>query len=341
MLKLQDYRFDPEHPPLLRMWAALPLLAMDNIQLSTNAPAWHTGDEWTFAHQFLFKDNDADRLLFPARFMITLLGVGLGISVFCWARELFGFWPATIVLLLFCLEPNLMAHAGLVTTDVGAAFFIFGTIYFAWRTARQLNAGNLTGLTLFFVAAQLSKYSAVLLIPIVFLILLLAKTHRSNFLTAFLVMAGLVVASYIGLWAIYDFRHAPTPDESEQAEFAVADKDTQNLPELAQIVRWADDRHLVPNACAQGFISMVAKTTERPAYLMGEYSDHGWWYYFPHCLLDQDSHFAAVDDACWSQPLRSGVGKPKDGYPGDFSTDCRLFRTRQSPAISTSVCATS
>ena len=27
-LRFHDYRTDPEHPPFLRMWAALPLLAM-------------------------------------------------------------------------------------------------------------------------------------------------------------------------------------------------------------------------------------------------------------------------------------------------------------------------
>jgi hypothetical protein len=50
--------------------------------------------EYPFAWQFLYQDNDADRLLFRARFMIALLGVLLGFLLFSWARELFGFWPA-------------------------------------------------------------------------------------------------------------------------------------------------------------------------------------------------------------------------------------------------------
>ena len=94
--KLHDYRIAPEHPPLLRMWAALPLLAMPDIKLATNSLYWLSGDQSQFAHQFLFQDNDADRLLFRARFMMVWLGVLLGILVFCWARELFGFWPATV-----------------------------------------------------------------------------------------------------------------------------------------------------------------------------------------------------------------------------------------------------
>jgi hypothetical protein len=164
--KLHDYRVAPEHPPLLRMWAALPLLGMPEIRLNTNSVYWLKGDQWRFCREFLFEDNDANHLLFRARFMIALLGVLLGILVFCWARELFGFWPATIVLGLYCAEPNLMAHSGLVTTDLGATCFIFGAVYFAWRCARGFSVANLIGLAAFFVLAQVSKYSALLLAPI-------------------------------------------------------------------------------------------------------------------------------------------------------------------------------
>src|SRR5882724_6604469 len=98
--------------------------------------------------------NDADRLLYLARFMIVLLGVLLGVLLFCWTHERFGFWPAIIVLGLYTIEPNLLAHARLVTTDFGVTCFAFGTMYFLWRTARLLSAANLCGLAGFFVLAQ-------------------------------------------------------------------------------------------------------------------------------------------------------------------------------------------
>ena len=71
--KLHDYRVAPEHPPFLRMWATLPLLAMSEIKLDTNSVYWLKGDQWRFCREFLFQDNDADQLLFRARFMIALL----------------------------------------------------------------------------------------------------------------------------------------------------------------------------------------------------------------------------------------------------------------------------
>ncbi len=299
---LRDYRVDPDHPPLLRMWAALPLLATPGIKLDTRSRYWLPFDEWRFCHQFLYQDNDADRLLYRARFMISLLGVVLGILVFCWTRELAGFWPAAIVLGLFCVEPNLVAHSGLVTTDLGAVCFIFGSIYFAWRTALKFTAGNAIGLMIFFVLAQLSKYSAVLLVPIVltlFLVRALTPTpwpwhiHRAGLLSsrarkALLALASiacLLLVTYAALWAIYSFRYAPTSAGIEQAQFATHFEAQQRLPRLTVFIQWIDEHRWLPNACAQGFLSMTAKAQLRPAYLLGQFSEQGWWYYFPVAFL--------------------------------------------------------
>ncbi|HUJ11006.1 MAG TPA: glycosyltransferase family 39 protein [Verrucomicrobiae bacterium] len=298
--KLHDYRVAPEHPPLLRMWAALPLLVSRDIKLATDSPYWLKGDQWRFCREFFFQDNDADRLLFRARFMIALLGVLLGILVFSWALELFGFWPATIVLGLYCVEPNLVAHSGLVTTDLGAACFIFGAVYFAWRCARNLSLGNLVGLTVFFVLAQVSKYSALLLAPILlglFFVRALSPTpwpagkakgittRTSKTLAALLLISGLVLLSYGALWAVYDFRYAPTPAGVQQAEFVMTEGATHELPRLTGLMQWIDTHHLLPNACARGLASIAVNAEQRPAYLLGETSNRGWWYYFPLAFI--------------------------------------------------------
>jgi len=300
--KLRDYRFGPEHPPFLRMWAALPLLASRDVKLATDSPYWLAGDQWRFSHQFLFRDNDADRLLFRARFMIALLGVLLGVLLFSWARELFGFWSALIVLGLYCTEPNLVAHSGLVTTDLGATCFIFGAVYFAWRIAREFGTGNLIGLTVFFVLAQISKYSALLLYPALFALLLIRALssapwlwslgrskliigRASKVLLAVVTVGGLLTISYAALWGVYAFRYAPTTAGIEQARFAMSDVAQRRLPHLIHFMEWADERHLLPNACAQGFASMAVTAQRRLAYLMGEFSNRGWWYYFPVAFL--------------------------------------------------------
>ena len=61
-----DYRVDPEHPPFLRIWAALPLLLLDGIELDTaiiddtHPTRWAVTDLFAFCRQFMYLDNDAD-----------------------------------------------------------------------------------------------------------------------------------------------------------------------------------------------------------------------------------------------------------------------------------------
>jgi len=63
--------------------------------------------------------------------MSVLLGIVLGGVIFLWARECLGAAPAIAAVLFFALEPNLLAHFGLVATDASLACFVFATIYFA------------------------------------------------------------------------------------------------------------------------------------------------------------------------------------------------------------------
>lgn len=301
-LVLKDYRLDPVHPPFLRMWAALPLLAMSNVHLDTNTLAWTSGRSWEFFHQFMYLDNDGDRLLNRARFMNVLLGVLLGILLFCWSRELFGFWTATIVLGLYCLEPNILAHFGLMTIDAGVACFIFGTTYFLWRTTRRLNAPNLIGLLAFFALAQVSKFSALVLGPITMALLLThalrngvwpvtfgcggeLATRRHRVLAAFCIVLLSAFASYIAIWGTYRFQYAPAPRGGGLERVVSGPNVHQRVPITAAVMDWADQHHLLPNVCAQGLEILLAAVQQRTAYLHGQLSSTGWWYYFPIVLL--------------------------------------------------------
>ena len=72
-LTLRDFRMNPEHPPLAKELAALPLLLLD-VRSRTGLPAWQLGQEWEFGHRFLYQWNNADRLLFWGRLPVVALG---------------------------------------------------------------------------------------------------------------------------------------------------------------------------------------------------------------------------------------------------------------------------
>ena len=284
-----DYRFDPEHPPFLRLWASLLVQPTRDF---TNADAAFKGVEWLmlhqfeYCHQFLFRLNDADHLLYRARFMNALWGVLLGILLFSFIRERLGYWPALVGLTLYTVEPNLLAHAGLITTDFGITCFAFGTVYFLWRTSNKPTLFNWAGLVLFFMLAQISKFTGVLLVPVVALGLIVALVRkRIQLKQALAAIAVAVAVTYLAIWAVYSFRYYPAPDVTETLGVREIQMVKERVPQLARIIGWIENHRLLPSAYCEGFLLGQTKAQERSAYLAGKYSLKGWWYFFPIAFL--------------------------------------------------------
>lgn len=292
-LAARDFRVDPEHPPLVRLWAALPVRFMRKSALNTAAinvttpTQWVTAPLFAFSHQLLYVDGDADRQLYAARFMILLLGLVLGALVFFWAREWLGPGPAIAALAAYTLEPNIAAHASLVTTDLGVTCFVFAAVYALWRLCRNPTPLNASAFVLLFVAAQLTKFSAILLGPIVVFLLGIAVvgTRTLRWRTACGIALGAAVATFAGVWLVYDLRYAPSGNAGWLFRFQDDPIVRQRLPSLAAIIGWIDGHQLLPNAFSQGFLLGQAKAQSREAFLAGHYSTTGWWYYFPVAFL--------------------------------------------------------
>jgi 4-amino-4-deoxy-L-arabinose transferase-like glycosyltransferase len=280
-----DYRVDTTHPPLLRMWSALPLIALDveppdTAVIDATATNVWLEEGYEFARQFLFGQNDADRVLNAARFMVVIVGLALGVLLFSWAYEWYGLLPAALALTAYALEPNLLAHGSLVTTDFGATCFIFGAVYALWRVIQHPSVANLTALTACIAAALLTKFSGILLAPIVVTLLALAVYDgRVRARSAALIVASLVVTTFAAIWLVYGFHYAP----GLQADWVLKVQDTTlaaRTPALSSVVAWIDGHHLLPNAFTQGILLSQASLEGWPAFLAGEYSRNGWWSYF-------------------------------------------------------------
>jgi hypothetical protein len=109
--------------------------------------------------------------LFAARLPSLLLGLLLGWLVWRWAQALFGPAGGILALVLYTFCPNVLAHAHLVTTDIGTALGMFAASYLLWRYLEQPSAGRLALAAAAFGLAQLTKATAVLLVPAFALIL--------------------------------------------------------------------------------------------------------------------------------------------------------------------------
>lgn len=137
-LKTHQIKLNPQHPPLIKMLAAIPLLFLhpkfdgQDPNLIGDKP-----NEWKFGNTFLFSNN-ADRLLFWGRIPMILISVLLAWYVFLWAYELFGSSAGLVALFLYTFMPNLLAHAQFVATDLPLAAFAFITMYYFWKFSRTL-----------------------------------------------------------------------------------------------------------------------------------------------------------------------------------------------------------
>jgi hypothetical protein len=286
-----DYRFDPEHPAFLRMLAAAPLAGLSingdtTVLDGTDSDTWAISRIYDDTHRFMYEQNDADRLLYRARFVIVLLGVVLGVLVFCWVDEWLGFVPAVAALAMVALEPNLVAHFSLVTTDAPLTCFAFGAVYFLWRTIRAPRPFNVALLCLCCSLSAVTKFSAALLYPAVLGLLLIAVLRkRLSLASAAKISALVIVTSWIAIWAVYRFQYLPSANETWTYHFHDNPNIAARLPGLTRIVSWIDYQRLLPNVFSQGFLLGQAKAQSRGAFLAGQITETGWWYFFPVAIL--------------------------------------------------------
>jgi len=289
-----DFSINPEHPPFLKILAALPLLFLDCRWPDVPRP-WTGEAQWGIGYRFLYRcGNDSARIVFWSRLpMILIAAVFLG-SVYWAARSRYGDWGGCIGAILALSCPVLLGHARLVTTDVGVAVFFFLATMAYWRLLRYptLNSSVLCGLLT--GIALISKFSSSLL-AFVYPALLLGKvltdrrgatplpegtsTPRWALPTTLL---GAAVVACGTIWAGYGFRYLaasdgrplPWQDMNEAGGLFVA------------TIRVCRNARLLPEAFLYG-LSMVREHSRvgHDAYGLGQHSRSGWWWFFPLALL--------------------------------------------------------
>ena len=181
-IKYHDYRLNPEHPPILKDLAGIPLQFL-NVTFPTDEQFWATdaNGQWNAGWRFMYlPGNDTEKIIFWSRFPIVLLSLLLGFFIFKWAKELFGVKAGLLALVLYAFDPNILGHDHYVTTDLGIAAFSVFAFYFFVKYLKD-PSWKMTALAgVFLGLAQLAKFSAVLLFPIFGLSLLICIFFRKD-----------------------------------------------------------------------------------------------------------------------------------------------------------------
>lgn len=174
-----DFRLTPDHPPLAQLWAAWPLLFVDNHWVD-DPPGWVEANVWTVGMNWLASPAYAHRLLVIARCAMLTLLMGLWVTVYVIATRLFGRGAGYLGLALAVLSPTLLAHGRLVTTDVPAALVFFLAIVSFDAVLARITIGTIAAASLSFAASALTKFSWFLLLPVFAVMVAMAVIGRAS-----------------------------------------------------------------------------------------------------------------------------------------------------------------
>lgn len=298
LLTKGDFKMDTSHPPLSRYIIAFPLKSFMHLNMPDNPEEWRKEDRSEFGKAFFYKyNNNPDTILFVSRLAIVLIGVLCGIILFIWARALYGEAIALLSLLLYSFCPNIITHSSLATTDMTATCFILLSVATFWLFTVKPSFLNLVLAGICLGLAQLSKYSAILLYLIFFILLifeLVKITDKSNKRILIVKFFLLIFISMLVLWAGYGFesqpllRNAMRVDEKMQMAYSAVDK---LLPGISP----GEHKHLdnfllnTPFPLGSHVLGVLGVLRHGEAghgtFFMGKWSSHGNPFYFIAAFL--------------------------------------------------------
>ncbi len=320
-----DFRMNIEDPPLWLYWAEWPNwsrpLALDLSSRTWKEMSNSGRNEWQFAVDTLYHTpgTDGEAYIRRCRPMQIILGVALGCILAAFTWQVGGPVAALIAVVLYAFDPTFLAHAALIKNDVAITLVTLALVWTLWHVGRRASAWAIVAAVLLSALTLTVKFSGVLLIPVVLLLLIIRAfmpfewpmlgriltTRKSRLSFSILLTLMMAIAAYVGVWASYGFRFRASSDGepidtknilidasfsrivynathagSQQQTMGQAAKNTSD-DWSTRLTNVALQYQFLPEAWLNGMLFVNEWAKVRPAYLCGQHSTTGWWYYFP------------------------------------------------------------
>jgi len=286
-LQRLDLRMNPEHPPLPKVLAAIPLV-IRGVRADYNHISWTFSEkffpaylgQWVFGEWLLERWNNPANVLKWARLPMLLLTLLLGAVIYVFARKLGGPWGGLLCLCLFVSTPAFLAFGPLVHTDIAVALFCLLALWAFVSVWREPSRKNVLLFAFSLAGALLSKFTAgILLFAFLAFALSLrlravpgqpeskgeARLWRRPRWRATL-MGILYAAAIVYLFYLVFSWHQPT-----NALYALGTKP------VALFFR----RALLPPVIYFRGVFWVLISGARPTFILGRTYSRGVWFYFP------------------------------------------------------------
>jgi hypothetical protein len=295
-----DFGLNPEHPPLVKLLAAVPLL---NLSLkmpplqnrSFKIEAFLDGKDFVF-------QNDADKILLRARMAASLLALLLLVLVFLAAQEMFGTGAAFIALALLTFDPTMLAHGAVVGTDIGCSCFMFASIYAFYRYVKAPSVPRLVVTGLAAGLALASKHSTILIFPMLLLLAIcevarprdpneeyapVPRSKRAIRLAIALLVLGVISVGV--LWSFYGFRYKARAEGQELNPPLSEFVQRLSRPRDVRLLNTVASLRLLPESYIYGLADVRIMSDFYASYLFGKDYPKGVWYYFPAAFAIKSS----------------------------------------------------
>jgi hypothetical protein len=287
------------NPPLVRMVAAIPLLVMGCRTDWTELVYTHgPRPEYAIGHDFVTANGERSLwLMTVARWACIPFSVVGAIACFLWARALYKSLGAAVLAMAFwCLDPNILAHGGLITNDCAAAALGTAAGYALWgwlrspSCLRALTAGAFLGVA---ILAKMTWIVLLALSPALAVAWWLGPGKRRA-CPAFVVQLALVPVT-----AIYCINLA--------YGFDGCFKQWRGLSLVSETLGCSCSEGMGNRTCASWLTRVPIPLPEQfvlgldlqildlehagnPSYLRGTWRSRGWWYYYLYGLLVKAPH---------------------------------------------------
>jgi tetratricopeptide (TPR) repeat protein len=281
-------------------------------------------NQWQFTIDTLYHtpENDGEAFIQRCRPMQVAIGVAVGCVLAAFAWQIGGALAGLIAVVLFAFDPTFIAHSAQIKNDVPVTLVTIALTWTLWRLGKRATIYTIAALIVVSALTLTVKFSGLLLIPISFALLVvralmpfewpvlgrILTMRRSRLAFSMMLALAVAISAYVAVWASYGFRFRASTDrepiDTKRILLIASEYRNQlngpnpvNKPMSEQSSGNIDDDwfnrlvtiglqyKLMPEAWLNGLLFVNEWSKARPAFLCGQRSTSGWWYYFPLAAL--------------------------------------------------------
>lgn len=289
--RLADFRLNPEHPPLVKLWlgAAIPSRVLPVPPLR---PLAEKPDERAFAEGAVYRDADPAEVRSLARGAMLLLNGALLLLLALALRREAGERPAFLATLFLAIDPTVAAHLPVAMTDLPVALLSALALLSARRAVRSARPRDVLLAAIALGGALGTKHSALLAGAAVVLLATIevarARPDGPPRARRAAAAAAILAGSWAVLWGLYRFRYHESGGTGDAFNRPLAEKvEDVGSPAVRAALHAAERMRLLPRPYLWGLADVTRSAVEGrsfPFFAFGRARSATPVWYFPAIL---------------------------------------------------------